>query len=115
MNRGPLQNQVALVTGAGRRMGRVIALTLVRAGANLVVHYNESKQGAQATVREIERFGGHAIAVRADVARPKQVAAMFRSVEKRFGRLDLLVNNAGVFFPAAGTSSRKKIGTKCWA
>jgi NAD(P)-dependent dehydrogenase (short-subunit alcohol dehydrogenase family) len=99
MNNPPLQGQVALVTGAGRRMGRVIALTLARAGANLVVHYNESKQGAQASVREIESQGGHAIAVRADVSRPRQVAAMFRAVEKRFGGLDLLVNNAGVFFP----------------
>ena len=81
-------------------MGRVIALTLARAGANLVVHYNESKEGAQASVREIERLGGLAIAVRADVSRPKQVAGLFRAVEKRFGRLDLLVNNAGIFFPA---------------
>ena len=80
-------------------MGRVIALTLARAGADLVVHYNESKAGAQAGVREIESLGSKAMAARADVSRPKQVAAMFRAVEKRFGRLDLLVNNAGVFFP----------------
>jgi NAD(P)-dependent dehydrogenase (short-subunit alcohol dehydrogenase family) len=100
MNNRPLQDQVAVVTGAGRRMGRVIALTLARAGANVVVHYNESKEGAQGTLREIESFRGQAITARADVSRPKQVAAMFRAVEKRFGRLDLLVNNAGVFFPA---------------
>jgi NAD(P)-dependent dehydrogenase (short-subunit alcohol dehydrogenase family) len=99
MNNRPLQNQVALVTGAGRRLGQIIALTLGRAGANLVVHYNESKEGAQACVREIECLGGQAIAVRADVSRPKQVAAMFQTAEKRFGQLDLLVNNAGVFFP----------------
>jgi len=100
MNNLPLQNQVALVIGAGRRIGRVIALTLARAGADLVVHYNESKEGARAAVREIESLGSHAMAARADVSRPKQVAALFRAVEKRFGRLDLLVNNAGVFFPA---------------
>jgi pteridine reductase len=100
MNNRPLQNQVVLVTGAGKRMGRVIALTLARAGADLVVHYNESKDGAQAVVREIESLGSHAMAARADVSRPKQVAALFRAVEKRFGRLDLLVNNAGIFFPA---------------
>ena len=81
-------------------MGRAIALTLARAGANLVVHYNESMEGAQAVVREIESLGGHAMAARADVSRPKQVAGLFRAVEKRFGRLDLLVNNAGIFFPA---------------
>ncbi len=101
MSNRPLQDQVALVTGAGKRMGQVIALTLARAGANLVVNYNESTEGAKATVREIESLGVKALAVRADVSRPKQVAAMFGAVEKRFGRLDLLVNNAGVFFPMA--------------
>jgi NAD(P)-dependent dehydrogenase (short-subunit alcohol dehydrogenase family) len=99
MNNRPLQDQVALVTGAGRRMGRVIALTLARAGADVVVHYNESKEGAQATVREIESLGAQSIAVRADVSRPKQVAAMFQAVDNRFGRLDLLVNNSGIFYP----------------
>jgi NAD(P)-dependent dehydrogenase (short-subunit alcohol dehydrogenase family) len=100
MNQRPLQDQVALVTGAGRRIGRVIALTLARAGAHLVVHYNQSKEDARAVVREIENLGSRAMAVRADVSRPKQVAALYRAVQKNFGRLDLLVNNAGVFFPA---------------
>ena len=100
MNNHPLQNQVILVTGAGRRMGRMIAMTLARAGADLVVHYNESKEGALATVREIESLGRQAMAVRADVSRPQQVAGMFQAVEKRFRRLDMLVNNAGIFFPA---------------
>jgi NAD(P)-dependent dehydrogenase (short-subunit alcohol dehydrogenase family) len=100
MNHRPLQDQVALVTGAGRRIGRVIALTLARAGADLVVDYNQSKEDAQTAVREIENLGSRAMAVRADVSRPKQVEALFRAVQKHFGRLDLLVNNAGVFFPA---------------
>jgi NAD(P)-dependent dehydrogenase (short-subunit alcohol dehydrogenase family) len=108
MDSCPLQNQVALVTGAGRRIGRVIALTLARAGADVVVHYNESKQGALATAREIESLGSRAMVARADVSRPKQVAALFRSVDKRFGRLDLLVNNAGIFFPAKWDQLREK-------
>ena len=108
MNNRSLQNQVALVTGAGRRIGRVIALTLARAGADVVVHYNESKQGALATAREIESLRSRAMVARADVSRPKQVAALFRSVEKRFGRLDLLVNNAGIFFPATWDQLREK-------
>jgi NAD(P)-dependent dehydrogenase (short-subunit alcohol dehydrogenase family) len=99
MNDHPLQGQVALVTGAGRRIGHVIALALARAGADLFVHYNESSEGARATVRQIEHLGGRAVAVRADVSRPKQVETMFRAVEKRFRRLDILVNNAGIFFP----------------
>jgi NAD(P)-dependent dehydrogenase (short-subunit alcohol dehydrogenase family) len=93
-----LLNQVALVTGGGKRLGRAIALTLARAGANVVVNYNESREGAQATVREIEALGVRAVALRADVSRPRQVDAMFHAIEKRFGRLDLLVNNAGAFF-----------------
>jgi len=108
MNNRPLQNQVALVTGAGRRIGRVIALTLARAGADVVVHYNESKQGALATAREIESLGSRAMLAHADVSRPQQVTALFRSVEKRFGRLDLLVNNAGIFFPAKWDQLREK-------
>jgi len=99
MSEKHLQGQVALVTGGGKRIGRVIALTLGRAGADVVVNYHQSREGAQATVREIAALGVRAVALRADVARPSQVAAMFRTVEKCFGRLDLLVNNAGVFFP----------------
>ena len=108
MNNRPLRNQVALVTGAGRRIGRVIAFTLARAGAGVVVHYNESKAGALATAKEIESLGGGAMVARADVSRPKQVAAMFRRVDKRFGRLDLLVNNAGIFFPASWDRLREE-------
>jgi len=97
----PLHDKVALVTGAGRRIGRVIALTLARAGAHVVVNYNRSRAEAQATVREIAALGVQAGALHADVSRPRQVEAMFRNLEKRFGRLDVLVNNAAVFFPRA--------------
>jgi NAD(P)-dependent dehydrogenase (short-subunit alcohol dehydrogenase family) len=100
MNRRPLENQVALVTGAGRRIGRVIALTLAHAGANVIVNYNESKSGAQATAREIAKLGLRSLAIQADVSRPRQVGAMFRAMQRKFDRLDLLVNNAGIFFPA---------------
>ncbi len=99
MSDRPLQNQVALVTGGGKRIGRAIALTLGRAGADVIVNYNQSKDDALAVANEIGAMGVRSLALRADVSRPKQVAAMFRAVEKRFGRLDVLVNNAGVFFP----------------
>jgi NAD(P)-dependent dehydrogenase (short-subunit alcohol dehydrogenase family) len=99
MSDRPLQNKVALVTGAGKRIGRAIALTLAQAGAHIIVNYNQSREGAQMVVGEIATLGVRALALRADVSRPKQVAAMFRTVEARFGRLDLLVNNAGIFFP----------------
>ncbi|HZT68946.1 MAG TPA: 3-oxoacyl-ACP reductase family protein [Terriglobia bacterium] len=96
----PLDGQVALVTGAGRRIGREIALTLGGAGASVVVNYNQSRSGAQAVVREICALGAEAVALRADVSNSVQVRRMFKSVERKFGRLDVLVNNAGIFFPA---------------
>ncbi len=99
IQRCALKGQVAVVTGAGRRIGREIALTLGRAGASVVVNYNQSRADAHTTVQEIKDGGGQAIAMRADVARPAQVRRMFQSVQQRFGRLDLLVNNAAIFFP----------------
>jgi len=96
----PLKNQVALVTGAGRRIGRAIALTLARAGANVIVNYNASRTEARATVSEIRKLGVECDAERADISNARQVKAMFRAVQAAFGRLDILVNNAAVFFPA---------------
>jgi NAD(P)-dependent dehydrogenase (short-subunit alcohol dehydrogenase family) len=98
-NFAPLRGQVALVTGGGRRIGREIALALARAGADVVVNYSQSRREAEAAAREIRRLGVRALALRADVARPAQVEAMFRRVDREFGRLDVLVNNAGIFFP----------------
>jgi NAD(P)-dependent dehydrogenase (short-subunit alcohol dehydrogenase family) len=93
-----LKGQVALVTGAGRRIGREIALALGRSGASVIVNYNRSRREAHAAVRDIKSNGSDSVALRADVARPSEVRRMFGAVEKRFGKLDLLVNNAGIFF-----------------
>jgi NAD(P)-dependent dehydrogenase (short-subunit alcohol dehydrogenase family) len=95
----PLSKQIALVTGGGKRIGRAIVLALANAGADVIVNYNQSREGSQATAREAEALGVRAMVLHADVSRPKEVEAMFRSIEKRFGRLDILVNNAGTFFP----------------
>lgn len=96
-----LAGQTALVTGAAKRIGRAVALALAGAGANVIVNYNSSKQEADATAEEIKALGVQSLAVRADVAKPREVGAMFGKVEKGFGRLDILVNNAGVFFPVS--------------
>jgi len=110
MNHRPLEGQVALVTGGGRRIGRAIALALGRSGASVIVNYNQSKAGALATAREIEQMGAQAVALRADISRPAQVQAMFRAIRKRFNRLDVLVNNAAVFFEG----TLEKLTEKDW-
>ena len=91
-----LAGRVALVTGAGRNIGRAIALTLADAGAAIVVNARQSREEADATVAEIVKRGGKAIAALADVSNPDQVARMVEAAHKQFGRLDILVNNAAV-------------------
>jgi 3-oxoacyl-[acyl-carrier protein] reductase/pteridine reductase len=95
-----LDRQVALVTGAAKRIGRSIALRLAAEGAAIAVNYRASKAEAEGVVREIQALGGKAVAIQANVSRREEVAGLFRAVEQEFGRLDILVNNAGEFFAA---------------
>lgn len=95
----PLEGQVALVTGAAKRIGRAIALRLAGAGARVAVHYNLSGAEAQDTVDEIGRRGGQAAAVRADLSQLGEIPKLVEAAEKRLGPVDILVNNAGVFAP----------------
>ena len=96
----PLAGQVALITGAAKRIGRSIALRLAADGADIVVNYASSKPDADALVAEIKSSGRRAIAVKADVSHRSDVQTLFSAAENEFGRLDILVNNAGTFFPA---------------
>jgi NAD(P)-dependent dehydrogenase (short-subunit alcohol dehydrogenase family) len=95
-----LEGQVALVTGAAKRVGRSIALRLAAEGADVVVNYATSKTEAEGVVREIQGSGQRAIAVEANVSRRADVQKLFAAADKEFGRLDILVNNAGMFFAA---------------
>ena len=95
-----LEGQVALVTGAAKRVGRSIALRLAAEGADVVVNYATSKTEAEGVVREIQGSGRRAIAVEANVSRRADVQKLFAAADKEFGRLDILVNNAGMFFAA---------------
>ena len=88
--------RTALVTGAGRRLGRAIAVALGARGMRVAVHYHGAEQGAQETVREIEKGGGTGITVRADLRRPDAPARLVAEVVDRLGSLDLLVNSAAV-------------------
>jgi 3-oxoacyl-[acyl-carrier protein] reductase len=92
----PLSGKVALVTGAGRGIGRIIALRLAEDGATIVAHYAHSKAGADQTVAEIKAAGGKAIAYQADIAQRPEVKAMFENIDANPGRLDIVVNNSGV-------------------
>ena len=94
-----LSGQVALVTGAGRRIGRAIALRLASEGARVVVHYRASEREANAVAAEIAGAGGEAICLRADLTRMDELELLLAEVERRFARLDILVNNAAVFAP----------------
>src|ERR1700692_848032 len=95
-----LEGQVALVTGAAKRIGRSIALRLAADGADIVVNYSSSKAEAASLVGEIESSGRRAIASRSDVSRRAEVVQLFAEAENKFGRLDILVNNVGTFFSA---------------
>src|SRR5580658_7350764 len=94
----PLKEKIALVTGAARGIEQSIALRLAQDGAVVVVNFAGSTRQAQETVAQIEKGGGKAIAVQADVSKLADVKRLFDACITKFGRLDILVNNAGVMF-----------------
>ncbi len=94
---GKLTGKVAVVTGASKGIGAAIATHLAAEGAAVVVNYASSKAGADRVVAEIAGKGGRALAIQADVARPAEVRRLFAEAKQAFGRLDVLVNNAGIY------------------
>lgn len=101
---GKLTNQVAVVTGASKGIGAGIAKALAAEGASVVVNYSSSKEGAERVVHEIKAVGGKAIAVQADVSKQTDITRLFAETKKAYGKLNILVNNAGTydFVPLGG-------------
>jgi 3-oxoacyl-[acyl-carrier protein] reductase len=94
---GKLANKVALVTGASKGIGAGIAKALAADGASVVVNYSTSKEGADKVVAEIKAKGGKAVAVQGDFSKQEDIGKVFAETKKVFGRLDTVVNNAGVY------------------
>ena len=91
-----LREQVAIVTGASRGIGRAVAIALATEGAKVAVNYARSSEAAQQVVKEITEAGGEAIAIGADVSKTGEVDSLVKQTLEKFGRVDLLVNNAGI-------------------
>jgi pteridine reductase len=104
-----LTGQVALVTGAAKRLGRAVALRLAEEGADVVVHYRSSQAEAQEAVREIEKLGRRAIAIGADLGKIAEIRRLIDEAGKHFGRLDVLVNSAANFLPASVISTTEEV------
>ncbi len=91
-----VSGKIVLVTGASRGIGRECSKLLAKAGAEVIINYNKSKEEAEKVLYEISNDGGIAEIVKADMAKPEDVRALFEHIRKKFGRLDILVNNAGI-------------------
>lgn len=101
MDAKTFEQQTVLVTGASGGIGRAIARGFASAGANVIVHYHSNSSRAESVVAEIELAGGKAIALPADLTKPTDVATLFANIQSRFGGIDVLINNAGVYLASA--------------
>ncbi len=104
-----LAGKTALVTGAGKRLGRAVALRLAEEGADVVVHYNSSAAEARGVCGEIEALGRRAAALQANLRDVNEIRRLFAEAGKQFGRLDVLVNSAANFLPASIVSTTEEI------
>ena len=96
LNSTLLEGRSAVVTGASRGIGRAIALDLAKEGASVVVNYNSTPKGAEEVVAEIEKMGGKALAVKANIGQSEDAKALIQAAIDNFEKVDILVNNAGI-------------------
>ena len=107
-SRFDVSGHTALVTGAGRRLGRAFAEALALHGADLVVHYGRSQAGAEETVEAARQHGVRAVAVQADLTDPEQAANLVPRVLSQVSEIDLLVNNAAIFEPMGALETSRE-------
>jgi len=103
-----LNGKVALVTGAGKRLGRAVALRLAEEGADVVVHYRDSAKEAAEVVGKVEELGQRAVAIRANLQSINEIRGLFLEAGNELGRLDLLVNSAANFLPGSVISTTEE-------
>jgi pteridine reductase len=104
-----LAGRVALVTGAGKRLGRAVALRLAEEGADVAVHYRNSEGEARETVAAIEKLGRRAVPIAADLSSVSEIRRLVAQAGGEFGRLDVLVNSAANFLPGSVISTTEEI------
>jgi NAD(P)-dependent dehydrogenase (short-subunit alcohol dehydrogenase family) len=92
-------SKVLLVTGAGRGIGAAIARAAGKQGYRVAVNYGRSKDAAESVVRDIQAGGGEAVALQGDIGSERDIVALFQALDRTYGRLDALVNNAGIIGP----------------
>ena len=92
---GKLENRIAVITGGSRGIGKGIGITLAKEGADIVFSYLKNELAAAETVKEIESYGVKALAIKADVSKEADVINMKNIVESKYGKINILVNNAG--------------------
>ena len=90
------KGKIALITGSGRSLGRVIALTLAKRGADVVINYNESAEESQRVYSEVIELQQNVITIKADVSKEDEVINMFSQIRQQLGPVEILVNNAGI-------------------
>jgi len=104
-----LEGKVALVTGAGKRLGRAVALRLAEEGMDVAAHYGTSAKDAAEVVGQIEEMGHRAVAIRADLRSVDEIRRLLLEVGNELGRLDLLVNSAANFLPGSVISTTEEV------
>ena len=91
------KNKVALVTGSGKRIGKHIAISLAKTGSKVIIHYNESEEEALKTTEIINSNGGSAYPIKANLESSNEIFMMVDSIKKKYGNLDIIINNASKF------------------